>query len=535
MPKRAIISGLIAGLAALLLAACQHQATPPTQIADVTASAPGEDVPVSTPVPELDIFELGSIPDETIWTHIREGFQLEPHMDKELMQTELNWYSSHKEYIHRVMLRSEPFLHYILTEAEKRNLPTELVLLPIVESAFQPFAYSHGRAAGIWQFIPSTGRLYGLKQNWWYDGRRDIHASTQAALKYLDNLNKIFDGDWLLALAAYNSGSGTVQRAIRKNKKANKPTDFWHLKLPRETRTYVPKLLALSELIRNPEKYEITLRCIPHAPGFQQVEADSQIDLALAAELADIDLDTLYSYNPAYNRWATPPNGPHKLLLPAESAEIFSANLEALPAEDRIRWTRHRITEGQTLSHIAIKYDTTVDHLKKVNNIRGNSIRAGKYLVIPVASRNRSDYKLTAGQRKKTIQSSAKGKHRITHTVQSGESFWLISRKYNVSMHKLAKWNGMAVRDTLREGQRIVVWKQNKPTATLVSNRKPSNTIKSISYTVKNGDSLSRIASKYKVSVNDLHRWNSINGKYLQPGQRIKVYIDITEQAPDHG
>lgn len=288
-------------------------------------------------------------------------------------------------------------------------------------------------------------------------------------------------------------------------------------------------------MISNPELYEITLRCIPHAPGFRVVETDSQIDLALAAELADIDLDTLYSYNPAYNRWATPPNGPHKLLLPAEAAELFEANLEALPEEDRLRWKRHRITEGQTLSHIAVKYNTTVQHLKKVNNIHNNNIRAGKYLVIPVASRNHSDYKLSAGQRKKTIQNSERGKHRITHIVQSGESFWEISRKYGVNMHSLAKWNGMAIRDTLRKGQKIVIWKQNQTSAAQLSNRKPSNTITSISYTVRNGDSLSSIASKYKVSVNDLHQWNTISGKYLQPGQRIKVYIDITEQAPEHG
>ncbi|MCW8831561.1 MAG: transglycosylase SLT domain-containing protein, partial [Gammaproteobacteria bacterium] len=230
---------------------------------------------------DFDSFAIDEPPLETVWQHVRAGFKLEAHTDKKLMQSELAWYAGHKGYIQRVMERSDPFLHYILSEAEKRNLPTELVLLPIVESAFQPFAYSHGRAAGLWQFIPATGRLYGLKQNWWYDGRRDIYASTQAALKYLTNLNKLFKDDWLLALAAYNSGSGTVQRAIRKNKKRGKPTDFWNLDLPRETRSYVPKLLALKELITHPQKYDISLRCIPHVPGFKRIDVGSQIDLAL--------------------------------------------------------------------------------------------------------------------------------------------------------------------------------------------------------------------------------------------------------------
>ncbi len=468
---------------------------------------------------------------ESVWRYVRAGFKLESHTDKKSLQSQLAWYAGHKGYIQRVMERSDPFLHYILSEAEDRGLPTELVLLPIVESAFQPFAYSHGRAAGIWQFIPATGRLYGLEQNWWYDGRRDIYASTQAALKYLNNLNKLFKGDWLLALAAYNSGSGRVQRAIKKNKKLGKPTDFWSLDLPKETRSYVPKLLALKELISHPQKYDISLRCIPHVPGFKRIDVGSQIDLALAAELAEVELDTLYNYNPAYNRWATPPEGPHHLLLPAEAAETLTANLETLDDKDRISWKRHRIKSGETLSQIAVKYDTTVKHLRKVNRIRNNNIRAGKHLLIPVASRKSTDYVLSAGQRLSSIKNTSKGKTRITHIVQNGDSFWKLSRKYDVGMHKLAKWNGMAIRDPLRQGQKIVVWKNNSPTQGQLSQRKPSNTIKSISYTVRNGDSLSRIASRYKVSVNDLHRWNTIKNKYLQPGQRIKVYVDITEQA----
>ncbi|MFV9616452.1 MAG: transglycosylase SLT domain-containing protein, partial [Gammaproteobacteria bacterium] len=299
---------------------------------------------------------LSSEPTLSIWPRIYAGFQLPSDIDHPSLQTQINWFAKHPEYIQRVMQRADPFLYYILEEAEKRNLPTELVLLPIVESAYQPFAYSHGRAAGIWQFIPSTGRLYGLKQNWWYDGRRDIYASTQAALNYLENLHKLFKGDWMLALAAYNSGSGTVQRAIKRNKKLNRPTDFWNLKLPKETRAYVPKLLALKEVIANPEKYSVSLRCIPNAPGFKQVKTTAQIDLALAAELAEIDLKTLYNYNPAFNRWATDPDGPHSLLLPANSAEIFEKNYLSLPAEKHLRWSRHKIKSGETLSHIALKY-----------------------------------------------------------------------------------------------------------------------------------------------------------------------------------
>jgi membrane-bound lytic murein transglycosylase D len=487
---------------------------------------------------EYDQFEelyLNSEPTFSIWPRIRAGFQISSDINQQSLQDELNWFAKHPEYIERVMQRADPFLYYILEEAEKRNLPTELVLLPIVESAYQPFAYSHGRAAGIWQFIPSTGRLYGLKQNWWYDGRRDIYASTQAALNYLENLNKLFKGDWMLALAAYNSGSGTVQRAVKRNKKLKRPTDFWHLELPKETRAYVPKLLALKEVIANPEQYSVSLRCIPDAPGFKQVKTSAQIDLALAAELAEIDLETLYNYNPAFNRWATDPDGPHSLLLPANSAEIFEENYLSLPADKHLRWSRHKVKSGETLSHIALKYNTSVKHLRSVNDIRGNNIRQGKYLLIPLSSKDKSSYALSSAQRLKATQSKKRGNgKRITHIVQNGESFWEISRKYKVNMHSLAKWNGMAIRDPLKKGQKLVVWSNSKST---VASKKsgqthnPNSTIKSIHYTVRNGDSLSRIASKYRVEVKDLHRWNTIKGKYIKPGQRLKLYIDVTEQS----
>jgi len=533
----------------ILLASCNE--TRPVQNDDAQNSARSEiqlqqEAPlteskttISLDNNEFDQFEdlyLGSTPTQSIWPRIRSGFQIAADTEQPALASEIDWFANHPSYIQRVMQRADPFLFYILEEADKRDLPTELVLLPIVESAYQPFAYSHGRAAGIWQFIPSTGRIYGLKQNWWYDGRRDIHASTQAALNYLENLNKEFNGDWMLALAAYNSGSGTVRRAIKRNKKLHRPTDFWHLDLPKETRAYVPKLLALKEIISNPELYEVSLRCIPDAPGFKQVETTAQLDLALAAELAEIDLETLYNFNPAFNRWATDPDGPHTLLLPADAAEVFEKNYAQLSADDYLRWERHKIKSGETLSEIAQKYNTSVQHLRKVNDLGNNTIRAGKYIMIPVASKNGSSYALSSKQRLKALQNTKRGSNntRINHIVQSGESFWTISRKYKVDMHKLAKWNGMAVKDPLKNGQKLVVWSSSKSSTSrqaAMTTHNPNSTVKSISYTVRNGDSLSSIASKYRVGVKDLHRWNTIKGKYIQPGQRLKLYIDVTEQS----
>lgn len=526
-----------ASFALLLVTGCSHQTTAQGEFSDDffadnyheqnPDNAQGETETIDPFAINLDDYPQP----ENIWDRVRNGFALQDEADNPRLLAELNWYTRHQTYLDRVVERAEPFLYFILEEAEKNNLPTELALLPIVESAFQPFAYSHGRAAGIWQFIPSTGRLYGLKQNWWYDGRRDVYASTKAALKYLGNLNREFNGDWLHALAAYNSGSGTVRNAIRKNKRKGKATDFWNLSLPKETQAYVPKLLALKRIVANPEAYGMAIPCIVDEPYFGLVETGSQIDLAMAAELADIDMETLYQLNPGYNRWATDPYGPHQLLLPLENVELFEENLAQLPKSDRIKWKRHKIGPGETLSHIGDRYSISVSDIKRVNNLRSNSIRQGKYLIIPVSSKKLSDYNLTAYQRKKTLQNIRRNGNRMVHIVQPGDTFWDIARKYRVNTKSLARWNGMAVRDPLRAGQKLVIWTKKGLSPITTNASLGGNTIRPISYRVRNGDSLYRIAQKFNVAIRDLQRWNVIKGNFLKPGQMLKLYVDITNQA----
>ncbi len=273
-------------------------------------------IDISAPVSEPENITLA--PNTDLWQRIRDGYGIpESKPLHTATQKQLNWFIKHPDYIDRVVERARPYLHYIVDQLEQRNMPMEIALLPVVESGFQPFAYSHGRAAGIWQFIPGTGRLYGLKQNWWYDGRRDVIASTGAALDYLEKLYGDF-GDWQLALAAYNSGEGTVGRAIKRNKKAGKATDFWSLDLPRETSAYVPKLIAVAELVKRPAHYNITLSPIDDSPFLAVVDVGSQIDLALAAQLAEISTDEMYQLNPGFNQWATTPDGPHRLVVPLE-------------------------------------------------------------------------------------------------------------------------------------------------------------------------------------------------------------------------
>jgi len=270
---------------------------------------------------------------DNAWYRLQQGMKLTTVSNRRV-SAQLKWFMEHPGYLQRVMERARPILPFVLDELERRNLPSELALLPVVESAYQAFAYSHGRASGMWQIIPSTGRFLGLKQNWWYDGRRDIIESTHAAITYLETLAKQFDGDWELALAAYNAGPGKIRGAVRYNKKRKHPTDFWHLtKIRKETRDYVPKMFALKELFANPEKYQLDLVPVNNQVSYEIVELDGQIDLALAAELAGITVNQLYQLNPAFNRWATAPDGPHRLLLPRGKAEQFKLEVAKIPPQ----------------------------------------------------------------------------------------------------------------------------------------------------------------------------------------------------------
>ncbi len=509
---------------------------PVDDVAETFTLSDEEVLAVGVDVAEAESDAKFGATDDDVWSRIRAGFELEEY-DHRRIKREFAWFSRHPEYIDRVAKRARPYLHFIIEEVESRGIPTELALLPIVESAFQPFAYSHGRASGIWQFIPSTGKLYGLKQTWWYDGRRDVYASTRAALTLLQRLNKQFKGDWLLALAAYNSGAGTVSKAIRKNKKRGKPIDFFSLGLPRETRGYVPKLLALKKLIADPEAVGMTIAPIPNEPYFKRIDIGSQIDLALAADLAGIKIDELYQLNPAFNRWATDPKGPHYLLLPLGQVDEFETALNKLPKKDRVRWVRHKIRNGETLSTIATKYHTSVTLIKRTNRIRGTQIRAGKSLIIPVASRSAPTYKHSAEQRKSRTQNVSRKGKKTHHTVQRGDTLWDIAQLYKVGVRALAKWNSMAPTDTLRLGQKLVIWSNKSAKVSVIEAAHhalpPNRSItKRIGYRVRRGDSLSRISSKFNVSVAQLRRWNKLpKGKYLQPGQYLTVYVDVTSQT----
>lgn len=481
---------------------------------------PIEEVEIELDAPEIETPQSFN----NAWDYVKHKLSLPIPENQARLEWQKNWYLRHPAYMQRVSKRAKPFLYYIVERLEAENMPVELALLPIVESAFDPFAYSHGRASGMWQFIPSTGTRFGMQQTWWYDGRRDVVASTDGAISYLKYLNKMFDGDWLHALAAYNSGEGRVMRAIKKNKKLGKPTDFWSLSLPKETRAYVPKLLALADILKQQEEYEFTWPHIPNVAVIETVDVGSQIDLALAAKMADLSIAELQVLNPGFNRWATDPDGPHRLLLPIDKVAGFELELAQTSQKDRLNWVRHKVKNGESLGVLANKYASSIDVIKKVNRLKGNTIYINDYVLVPVSLKDLDEYSLSLDQRLAKTQSIERAEHKITHTVSSGDTLWDIAMAHKVGVRSLASWNKMAPTDPLKVGAKLVIWTDNIPVPDA-----SSPVMRNVVYTVRNGDSLARIASKFKVRVADLAKWNNLNRKkYLQPGQKIKIKVDVT-------
>jgi membrane-bound lytic murein transglycosylase D len=400
-----------------------------------------------------------------IWARIRAGFAMPP-LDSPLVDQELNWFVNNPEYMQRMMERARLYLYYIADEVQKRKMPMEIALLPAIESAYKPHAYSRARAVGLWQFIPSTGRLYGLKANWWYDGRRDVQASTQAALDYLEKLHDDFDGDWQLALAAYNAGEGKVARMMEYNRRHGRPTDYEYLKLRRETQHYVPKLMAMARIVADPAKYGVQLADIPNEPYFARVDTDSQVDLGVVAKLVDVPVDDLHDINPGYKRWATDPNGPHHLLVPVDKKEALIEGLNNLPESDRVQWRHHKVRRGDTLSEISRHYGIEVKVLKTANNLHSSMLHIGQDLLIPISARPLSPAVVRTAFRPSSRTAAHSGEP-VIHRVRRGETLWSIAHRYGVMVRQITKWNFIHAGDVLRLGQRLKIWTSDGPTASI--------------------------------------------------------------------
>lgn len=457
---------------------------------------------------EVQIVSLG---EEDLFERIRTGFGLSD-AEHASIDREEKWYSSHPEYLDRTFRRGERYLYYIVGQLEERHMPRELALLPMVESAFIPNALSRAKAAGLWQFIPSTGTRYGLKQNAFYDGRRDVVESTRAALDYLQFLYEEFEGDWLLAVAAYNAGELNVSRAVERNRARKKPTDFFSLDLPKETKAYVPKLLAMRRIVQNPERYGLEFGTLANEPYFVTVNVGGPIDLEVAAELAGMSQEDFLALNPGFNYRITDPNGPHQLLVPVANEQDFLQKLAELPEDQRVTFVTYRVRQGETLTSIARKTGMTTTQLRSLNKLKSNKVKPGQELLL------QSKGKLASANSAPATPASRDA----THVVRSGETLWSIAKRNGIDPEALATANSIDDADSLVIGQKLVL----PAAATLASTESP-NTLERLTYTVHSGDTLSHIAQLFKVKVADIRRWNKLRtSSMLKTGQRLVLYVD---------
>jgi membrane-bound lytic murein transglycosylase D len=415
-------------------------------------------------------------------------------------------------------------MHYVVSAIQQRNMPTELALLPFIESAYDPFAYSRSGAAGLWQFVPQTATNFGLKRSWWYDGRKDVVASTDAALTYLQFLHDKFDGDWLLAVAAYNFGEGSIQRAVNDNKRQGLPTDFWHLNLREETRTYVPRLMALAKIVSAPHKYGINLYAIPDKAYFAAVDTGGPLTLARASDLADVDVDELYRLNPGLNHSNIGAQGPQRLLLPVGAVDRFTQQLASLPAEKRAEFKQYDVAKGDTLAGIARKFRVDPTSIRQANKLGDSLLRPGQSLMIPVAGSIEGTDVTAAGPAPVTTQTPF-GSTQVFHTVVAGDNLRRLAQQYEVSIKDIQRWNGLGADDPVKLGQKLNIW-TDKESVKAAQPKAIASASKKVGYTVQNGDSLIAIAGKFNVDIEDILRWNQVNPRaLLQPGQRLTLYV----------
>ncbi|HEY9267868.1 MAG TPA: LysM peptidoglycan-binding domain-containing protein [Methylotenera sp.] len=507
-------------------------------------------------IPLDDSYEsaVSQIERDDLWQRIKNGYAI-PESTSNLTQKHEQWYSSRPDYIKRMVERSQRYLFHVVEEVEKRGMPTEIALLPMIESAYNPKAYSTSRASGIWQFVPATGKYFGLKQNWWFDNRRNITFATDAALTYLQKLHAMF-GAWDLALAAYNAGEGTVSRAIERNRKLGLPTDYESLNLPPETRNYVPKLQAIKNLMTNPGNYGLNIQTIANTPYFAKVAAPAQIDAHLAAKLAEISDEEFLALNPSFNRPViTNENKNLELLLPILSAQTFRTNLENYN-KPLVSWKTYFAKKGERLEKIADKFGIHVSKLRDVNDLPAQS-KIKKTATILVPNGNRTDFKadsnaavtpsettlqnmgtevsdnsehnsanidLAAGDDDQfsietNDENEPKQNRNVTHKVKKGEVMTTIAKRYGVGVKQIMAVNSLKT-SRVKAGQvlSIQVAEANSPKAS-----KSKNTNKAQTYIVKRGDTLHSIAQKFDVAVADLKRWNKKYSSHIQPGNKLTI------------
>lgn len=475
--------------------------------------------------PQLD----GGQPKKNFWAEYKATLKMPNTRNVPRVKSQIDRYTAHPKHFEKVLQDAQPFIYYIFQQVKARGLPTELSLLPLVESHFNPTAYSPVGAAGLWQIMPTTGSDFGIKENWWYDGRLDVIASTNAALTYLTYLGELYDHDWALALAAYNSGQGTVNNAIRHNAEAKKPTDYWNLNLPKETRDYVPRLAAVVEIVRHSAQYEIDLPSIHDKPYFAVVPMQHQVSLSKVADLTGLNQAVLDELNSGYKHGKTSPNGPMRLLIPIQDLSSFSKNLAAIDKKERVEkindWRYYTVKSGDTLSVIAHRFTTTVPALMASNHLSDEFLKVGMNLRIPEPSNQK--YTLVGKMKRPTRVSSKSNAAQVvqtTHIVQPKETLKSIAKRYNVTGSQIETWNKLKSAQDIHTAQRLIIWEPVHHTYVPEHKKSPKASGNQQYYRVQSGDTISEIADRFAVTTSSLLAENDLTLKGgLQVGQRLLI------------
>ena len=526
-------------------------ATRSLHFADVK-SARGDLTHVEVPdtADKLKPVDLASDTDD-LFQRIRQGFSM-PDINNDLVLYHQQWYLNRPDYLRRMVERSSRYMHFIVEELEKRGMPMELALLPMVESAYNPMAYSRSNASGLWQFIPATGKRYNLEQDWWRDDRRDIVASTSAALDYLQTIYELH-GDWQLALASYNWGEGAVGRAIAKNKAQGLPTDYESLSMPNETKNYVPKLQALKNIFRNTTVLaELGLPKIINRPFFATVTKDADIDVKVAAKLAEMPVDEFVALNPSHNRPVIKSQTP--LVIPAEKLETFMSNLEEHESSNKplSLWQTYTLKRGEKLEKVAPRFGISVANLKAINGIQTRAkLSPGLTLLVPkigaetqqnVAALPNLPQPATPAVEPARIAEAeppAAGATSRSHTVRKGDTLPAIAKRYGISVAEIKRLNHLKSEKLAAGTKLTIATAPTKVAAAAPAEKQPGKKDKAVPekraegkkaakvahYTVRRGDTLYSIAKQFKVDTDDLARWNRVSPSTLTPGKTLTIQL----------
>ena len=439
---------------------------------------------------------------ENIWEYLQVNNKIKQsnYLDEQIlsyMNNHLRDIDKFEEYLND----SYYFLYFVIKELEKNNLPIELSILPYIESNYDPFSISPSGAVGMWQFMPRTGRLYELNKSWWSEDRHDPFKSTEAAIGYLKYLYQRFDGDIYLSIAAYNAGPSLVDKRINQNKRKGEDIDFWSLNLPTQTKNYVPKYIALRELILNPEKYGITLPNIPYDSVVQKITIPGQVEILALSEYLEIKPELLYKLNAGYTKWASAPKDESIFFIPKEKYFLFSSEKNPFNKTNDINWISHTVNKGDNLWDLAIKYDTEVDVIKEVNYLNNDLLSINDNLLIPLGktkSNNFIPYEM--------------------YIVSEGDTLWSIAKKYNLNINNLARMNSLNKNEYLQLGQQLSIGNKN-------IYRNMESKKRTILYSVKQGDNLFKISELFDVTISSIEEINKFSNPTLMPGQIIKIAI----------